>query len=292
MLATLVDKPFEQRGWVYEEKYDGYRILAYKEGKKVTLLSRNAKDRTQSFSEVAEAIRTLPSRALLLDGEVVAFDNKLVSRFQLLQQGEVPYVYMVFDCLYRDGKDLRSRPLPERRAALEEAIDSTERLFASRRLPARALAAYATARKKGWEGIVGKDSSSPYIEARSTKWLKFKVHQEEEFVIVGFTAPGGSRTHFGALLLGAHRGKDLLYVGKVGTGFNQKTLNSLHAAMRPLARKTSPVKNPPREKDAVWIEPKLVAQVSFHEWTDDERLRQPVYLGLRDDKKASEVRLP
>jgi bifunctional non-homologous end joining protein LigD len=111
MLATLVDEPFEQRGWVYEEKYDGYRILAYKEGKKVTLLSRNAKDRTQSFSEVAEAIRTLPSRALLLDGEVVAFDNKLVSRFQLLQQGEVPYVYMVFDCLYRDGKDLRSRPV-------------------------------------------------------------------------------------------------------------------------------------------------------------------------------------
>src|SRR5215831_4324227 len=149
MLATLVDHPFEQPGWVYEEKYDGYRILAYKEGKKVTLLSRNAKDRTESFSEVAAAIRTLPSKTLLLDGEVVAFDKHLVSRFQLLQQGEVPYVYMVFDCLYRDGKDLRSRPLPERRAALEEAIGSTERLFASRRLPGKALAAYRTARKKG-----------------------------------------------------------------------------------------------------------------------------------------------
>src|SRR5215813_8481052 len=189
MLATLVDKPFHQPSWVYEEKYDGYRILAYKEGKKVTLLSRNAKDRTQSFSAVADAIRALPSKTLLLDGEVVAFDSKLVSRFQLLQQGEVPYVYMVFDCLYLNGMDLRSRPLPERRAALEGAIGSTERLFASRRLPGKALAAYSTAKKKGWEGIVAKDPAAPYIEARSTKWLKFKVHQQEEFVVVGFTAP-------------------------------------------------------------------------------------------------------
>ena len=292
MLATLVDKPFHRPGWVYEEKYDGYRILAYKEGKKVTLLSRNAKDRTESFLQVASAVASVPSRTLLLDGEVVAFDKKLVSRFQLLQQGEVPYVYMVFDCLYRDGEDLRPRPLPERRRALEEAIDSTERLFASRRLPADGFAAFKTAQKKGWEGLVAKDASAPYIEGRSTKWLKVKVHQEEEFVVVGFTAPGGSRTHFGALLLGAYRGKDLLYVGKVGTGFDQKTLNSLHAAMRPLARKDPPVKNPPREKGTVWIDPKLVAQVSFHEWTDDERLRQPVYLGLRDDKKPAEVYFP
>ncbi|HKF43665.1 MAG TPA: non-homologous end-joining DNA ligase [Thermoanaerobaculia bacterium] len=292
MLATLVDEPFHRPGWVYEEKYDGYRILAYKEGKKVTLLSRNAKDRGESFSQIAAAVASLPSKTLLLDGEVVAFDKKLVSRFQLLQQGEVPYVYMVFDCLYRDGQDLRSRPLPDRRAALEKAIGETERLFASRRLEGDGFAAFKTARKNGWEGLVAKDASAPYIEGRSTKWLKVKVHQEEEFVIVGFTAPEGSRTHFGALLLGAHRGRDLFYVGKVGTGFNQKTLNSLHAAMRPLARKDPPVKNPPREKEAVWIEPKLVAQVSFHEWTDDERLRQPVYLGLRDDKRASEVVLP
>ena len=197
----------------------------------------------------------------------------------------------VFDCLYRDGRTcagVRCRRGARRRGS----VGATERLFASRRLPGKALAAYRTAEKKGWEGVVAKDPAAPYIEARSTKWLKFKVHQREEFVIAGFTAPGGSRTHFGALLLGAYRGKDLFYVGKVGTGFDQKTLNSLHAAMRPLARKTPPVKNPPREKDAVWIEPKLVAQVSFHEWTDDERLRQPVYLGLRDDKKPSEVRLP
>ena len=294
MLATLVDKPFHQQGWVYEEKYDGYRILAYKEGKKVTLLSRNAKDRTESFSRVASAVAGLPSKALLLDGEVVAFDRKLVSRFQLLQQGEVPYVYMVFDCLYRDGKDLRSRPLPERRAALEEAIDAAEGLFPSRRLEGNGLSAFKTAEKKGWEGIVAKDASAPYIEGRSTKWLKVKVHQQEEFVIVGFTAPGGSRTHFGALLLGASegKGKDLVYVGKVGTGFDHKTLNSLHAKLLPLAVEKAAVKNPPREKGAVWVAPKLVAQIAYHEMTADNRLRQPVYLGLRDDKKPSEVFLP
>ncbi len=292
MLATLVDKPFSRPGWVYEEKYDGYRILAYKEGKKVTLLSRNARDRTESFAAVMKAIETLPSRTLLLDGEVVAFDKKLVSRFQLLQQGRVPYVYMVFDCLYKDGRDLRSHPLPERRAALEEAIGRTERLFASRRLADDGLAAFRAARKKGYEGLVAKDSTAPYIEGRSTKWLKVKVHQEEEFVIVGFTPPEGSRTHFGALLLGAYRGGELLYVGKVGTGFTHQTLNSLHARLRPLARKTPVVANPPRERGAVWVEPRLVAQISFHEWTADERLRQPVYLGLRDDKKPSEVVLP
>jgi len=292
MLATLVDEPFHKPGWVYEEKYDGYRILAYKEGKKVTLYSRNAKDRTQTFADVARAIATLRERTLLLDGEVVAFDKRLVSRFQLLQQGQVPSVYAVFDCLYRNGKDLRSQPLPTRRAALEEAIADTERLFPSRRLGGNGLAAYKAAKKKGYEGLVAKDSAAPYIQGRSTKWLKVKVHQEEEFVIVGFTPPAGARTHFGALLLGAYRGEDLFYVGKVGTGFDHKTLNSLHAKLRPLVVKTPPVKNPPREKGAAWVEPRLVAQISFHEWTADQRLRQPVYLGLRDDKKPAEVILP
>jgi len=292
MLATLVENSFHRPGWVYEEKYDGYRILAYKEGKKVTLLSRNDKDRTSTFSAIAAAVETLPARSLLLDGEVVAFDKKLVSRFQLLQQGQVPYVYAVFDCLYRDGKDFRDEPLPARRAAVEEAIGETERLFASRRLAANGLEAFRDAKKKGYEGLVAKDASAPYIEGRSTKWLKVKVHQEEEFVIVGFTPPAGSRTHFGALLLGAYRGKDLLYVGKVGTGFTHETLNSLHAKLRPLARKIPPVANPPREKGAVWVAPALVAQIGFHEWTADERLRQPVYLGLRDDKRPAEVMMP
>lgn len=292
MLATLVPEPFHRAGWVYEEKYDGYRILAYKEGRNVTLYSRNAKDRTESFSEIARAIATLTDRTLLLDGEAVAFDGKLVSRFQLLQQGDVPYVYAVFDCLYRNGRDLRNEPLPVRREAMERAIGDTEHLFPSRRLDENGRRAFAQAKRRGYEGLVAKDSAAPYCEGRSTKWLKVKVHQEEEFVVGGYTSPAGSRTHFGALLLGAYRGKDLHYVGKVGTGFSQKTLTSLHRKFQPLVRKSSSFRVPPREKGATWLAPELVAQIAFHEWTDDQKLRQPVFLGLRDDKKPKECVLP
>jgi len=292
MLATLTPEPFHRPGWVSEEKYDGYRILAYKEGRNVTLYSRNAKNRTESFSEIARAIATLPDRTLLLDGEAVAFDSKLVSRFQLLQQGDVPHVYAVFDCLYRNGRDLRTEPLTVRREAMERAIGDTERLLPSRRLESNGLTAYKTAKRKGWEGLVGKDSSAPYIEGRSTKWLKVKIKQEEEFVIGGYTTPAGSRSHFGSLLLGAYRGRDLHYVGRVGTGFTNKTLSALHRKFQPLVQAKSPFVVPPKIRDATWIAPKLVAQVAFQEWTEDQKLRQPVFLGLRDDKKPSEVLLP
>jgi bifunctional non-homologous end joining protein LigD len=292
MLATLVPAPFHHPGWVYEEKYDGYRILAYKEGRRVTLYSRNAKDRTATFSNIARAIEKLRDRTLLLDGEAVAFDRKLVSRFQLLQQGEVPSLYAVFDCLYRNGHDLRNEPLPVRRAALEGAITDSDYLFPSRRLEANGIRAYRTAKRKGWEGLVGKDSSAPYVEGRSTKWLKVKIKQEEEFVIGGYTMPAGSRSHFGSLLLGAYRGRDLHYVGRVGTGFSNKTLTALHGRFQPLVQSKSSFVEPPRIKDATWIAPKLVAQVGFQEWTGDQKLRQPVFYGLRDDKKPSECVLP
>jgi bifunctional non-homologous end joining protein LigD len=292
MLATLVGKPFHRPGWVYEEKYDGYRILAYKEGKRVTLLSRNGKDRTKSFADVAKTVATLRDRTLLLDGEAVAFDKRLVSRFQLLQQGEAPVVFAAFDCLYRNGCDLREEPLRTRREILEKVIGETDRLFASHRLGPDGLQAFRLAQKKGFEGMVGKNGASVYVERRSMEWLKVKVKQEEEFVIGGYTAPAGTRTHFGALLLGAYRGDDLRYVGSVGTGYTRKTLASLHRGFQPLVRKTPPFVDPPRIKDATWLAPKLVAQVAFHEWTDEAKLRQPVFLGLRDDKKPGEVVLP
>ena len=292
MLATLVDKPFHRPGWVYEEKYDGYRILAYKEEKRVTLLSRNGKDRTESFADVAKAVATLRDRTLLLDGEAVAFDRRLVSRFQLLQQGDVPVVFAAFDCLYRNGRDLREKPLWTRREILETAIGETDRLFASRRLGPDGLEAFRLAQKKGFEGMVAKNGASVYVERRSREWLKVKVNQEEEFVIGGYTAPAGTRTHFGALLLGAYRGADLRYVGSVGTGYTQKTLASLHRGFQPLVRKTPPFADPPRIKGVTWLAPKLVAQVAFHEWTDEAKLRQPVFLGLRDDKRPGEVVLP
>jgi bifunctional non-homologous end joining protein LigD len=292
MLATLVSKPFEWLGWVYEEKYDGYRILAYKEGAKVTLLSRNDKDRTQGYAEIAAAIAALPARTLLLDGEVVAFDRHKVSRFQLLQQGRSAQ-YAVFDCLYKDGTDLRSKPLSERRKVLEAVIGDHSTLFVSRRLAADGLEAYRAAKRKGFEGIVAKDNSAPYVEGRSTKWLKVKVHQEEEFVVAGFTAPEGTRQYLGALILGAYDAQNRLrYVGKVGTGFTRSTLASLSRVLKPLIQKDSPLVAPPRERGLTFVKPKLVAQIAFQEWTADGKLRQPVYLGLRDDKKPQECLLP
>ena len=292
MLATLVGEPFDRPGWVFEEKYDGYRILAYKEGARVRLVSRNDNDRTASFPGIAEAVGRLRDRTLLLDGEAVAFDRKGVSRFQLLQRG-AETALAVFDCLYRNGRDLRREPLSVRRGEAEKAIGKGEdRLFLSRRFPGGGMAAYREAGRRGFEGVVAKNASASYEEGRSVQWLKVKVHQEEELVIGGFTPPRGSRRHLGALLLGAYRGRDLVFVGKVGTGFTEATLEDLSKRLKPLVRKTSSFAPPPREKGAVFVAPRLVAQIAFQEWTADQKLRQPVFLGLRDDKKPEECRLP
>jgi bifunctional non-homologous end joining protein LigD len=292
MLATLVSQPFHKPGWVYEEKYDGFRILAYKEGANVSLLSRNNKDRTPTYPHIAAAIAKLPARTLLLDGEVVAFDNRRVSRFQLLQEGKVPPCYAVFDCLYQNGRDLRAEPLSARRGPMEAAIRGSELLFPSHRLDENGLAAFRLAKAKGYEGMVAKDLESPYIEGRSRKWLKCKVHQEDEFVIAGYTAPAGSREHFGALLLGAYQRGQLHYVGKVGTGFNRKLLASLFQKFQPLVRQQPAFVDPPREKGVTYLAPQVVAQIAYEELTADKKLRQPVFLGLRDDKSAKECFFP
>lgn len=296
MLATLVKKPFHKDGWVYEEKYDGYRILAYKEGGRVTLLSRNANNRTEMFSGVAKAVAKLPGRTLLLDGEVVAFDSKRVSRFQLLQDLRVEPSYAVFDCLLKNGRDLRAEHLTERRQALEEVVGKTggkrDRIFPAARLARDGLEAFDAANKKGYEGVVAKDTSAPYIEGRSNKWLKVKVHQEDEFLIVGYTQPSGARKYIGALLLGAYDKGELRYVGKVGTGFSQELLARLYKMFQPLVRAKPAVVDPPREKGVTYLAPRLVAQIAYEELTADRKLRQPVFLGLRDDKRPQDVKLP
>jgi bifunctional non-homologous end joining protein LigD len=296
MLATLVKEPFQRTGWVYEEKYDGYRILAYKEGSHVTLLSRNAKDRTAHFRTVADAVSALPHETLLLDGEVVAFDRQGVSRFQLLQNLADKLHYAVFDCLYVDGRDLRAETLRSRRAALQKVLGKPAgkqpTLFPSARLAPDGLKAYEIAKQKAFEGVLAKDESSNYTEGRSAKWLKFKVKQEDEFVIVGYTAPAGAREHFGALLLAAHEQGELKYAGKVGTGFSQDSLAKLFRKFQPLVRTKPQMADPPRERDVTWLAPRLVAQIAYEEWTDDRKLRQPVFLGLRDDKRAEEVTVP
>jgi len=289
MLATLVPRPFHKPHWVYEEKYDGIRILAYKEGKKVSLRTRNDIDRVSGFSNLAAAIRDLKSSTLLLDGEVVVFDQKNVSRFQLLQQRSGEAKYAVFDCLFANGRDLRTEPLSVRRKSLENAIKTRNVLLIAERLAENGLQAYRLAQRRGYEGVVAKDASSPYVEGRSRYWLKVKIRKEEEFIIGGYTEPAGSRKYFGALLLGAYKDGVLRYVGKVGTGFNEKTLSSLFRKFKPLVRKESPFVPPLRMKNATFLSPKLVVQISFTEWTSDGKLRQPAFLGLREDKSPQEV---
>jgi bifunctional non-homologous end joining protein LigD len=289
MLATLVDAPFTRPNWIFEEKYDGVRMLAYKEGTRVTLISRNAIDRTARYPGITAAIQKLKPKTLCIDGEVIVFDSKDISRFQLLQQGKGRPQYAVFDCLYTDEGDLRKKALSLRRAALERIVKPSARLRLSTILSDDGLKAFQIASKRGFEGVVCKNLASTYEERRSKEWLKVKVHQEDEFVIGGFTQPTGSRQYFGALLLGVYSNNKLLYAGKVGTGFDTEMLASLHRKFQPLVRSKSPFASVVREPDVTFLAPKLIAQLSFTEWTKDGKLRHPVYLGLRDDKKPTEV---
>jgi len=292
MLATLVDEPFHIPGWVYEEKYDGIRIVAEKNGARVRLITRNLIDRTADFPEVAAAIAKLPAPTLLLDGEVVVFDPKGISRFQLFgADTRRRPVYVVFDCLFARGRSLTALPLAERRAVLEKEVRAGGVLRLARRLAADGLKAFEAAQARGLEGIVAKDAASVYeIGKRSMAWRKVKVRAEEEFVIGGYTAPEGARAHFGAILIGAFDDGALRYAGKVGTGFTGKTLADLAQRFARLRRPTSPFVDAPRMRDATWLEPALVGQIGFMEKTGDGRLRHPVFLGLREDKRASEVR--
>ena len=228
--------PFTRPNWVFEEKYDGVRMLAYKEGKQVSLMSRNGIDRTSRYPEIAAAIQKLKPKTLCIDGEVVVFDARHVSRFQLLQQGKGVPQYAIFDCLYAEGSDLRKKALSLRRAAIEKYVEPSGRLMLSTILSPDGLKAFQIASKRGFEGVVCKNLASFYIERRSSEWLKVKVHQEDEFVIGGFTRPTGSRQYFGALLLGVYSRNKLIYTGKVGTGFDEKTLAFLYRKFRPLIR--------------------------------------------------------
>jgi DNA ligase D-like protein (predicted ligase) len=292
MLATLVGEPFHLPGWVYEEKYDGIRIIAEKHGARVRLITRNLIDRTGDFPEVAAAIAKLPAPTLLLDGEIVVFDAKGISRFQLFgADTRRRPAYVVFDCLFARGRDLRGSPLAERRTVLEKEVRAAGPLRLARRLGGDGFKAFEAARERGLEGIVAKDAASLYETGkRSPAWRKVKVRAEEEFVIGGYTAPEGARTHFGAILIGAFDDGTLRYAGKVGTGFTGTSLADLAQRFARLRRPTSPFADAPRMRDATWLEPTLVAQIGFMEKTGDGRLRHPVYLGLRDDKPASDVR--
>lgn len=292
MLASAVPEPFHRAGWIYEEKYDGDRMIAYKEGRRVRLFSRSAIDRTAEFPLIAARIRNLWPATLLLDGEIVVFDRKAVSRFQLLQQRKGKPVYAIFDCLFRGGEDYRDAPLFVRRTLLEESVSAARPLMLSRQLAKNGLAAFEVVKRRGYEGLVAKRLDSPYHAGRSTDWLKVKARHEDEFLIIGVTKPRGAREYFGALLLAVYEGSKLRYVGKVGTGFDAKSLAALHDKFRPLVRRLSAVSEDVNEPNVTFLAPRLVAQVSYREWTADMKLRQPVFLGLRSDKRPEEIQLP
>jgi DNA ligase D-like protein (predicted ligase) len=301
MLATLTDRRDFGDDWLLERKFDGERCVVRKAGREVRLESRTAKDLTTTYPEVRDAVAAQQARHLLLDGEVVAYDGAQTS-FSRLQQrlgvrnpspeevAAYPVVFCVFDVLLVDGDDLRDRPLSDRRARLESAIAPSAALQISEAWHGDSQRRFAQACGAGWEGLIAKRAQAPYVAGRSRDWLKLKCAWEQEFVIGGYTDPAGVRTDFGALLVGYYDDGRLRYAGKVGTGYNQATLRDLGARLRELETPGSPfVDARPIPRGTHWIRPELVAQVGFAEWTNDGRLRQPRFLGLRDDKRPAEV---
>jgi bifunctional non-homologous end joining protein LigD len=299
-LATLVDSAPHGEGWVHEIKFDGYRILARLARGKVTLISRNGLDWTERFPETAAALATLPADAAVIDGEVVALAANGHSSFAALQQalseGETgELIYYCFDLLYLGDRDLTALPLVERKATLQRLVaDAPKDLVRySDHQDARGPEFFQHACSLALEGIVSKQRNAPYTPGRSRSWLKIKCGNREEFVIIGFSDPGGSRKGFGSLLLGYHdRDGTLRYAGRVGTGFDHAMLGELRKTLDRLARKTRPVAAMPKSaavRDVHWVEPKLVAEIGFTEWTEDGVLRHPTFIGLRADKPAREV---
>jgi bifunctional non-homologous end joining protein LigD len=296
--------------WLYELKFDGYRAVALKGGDQVRLLSRNEKDLGKKFSVVVDAVAELDCRDAILDGEVVALDNSGRPSFQLLQayeKGEErpPLFYYVFDLLQLDGADLRARPLSERKEMLKELLeDGPDTLRYSVPFDAPLEELLEQARSFGLEGLLGKQSNSRYESGRRTgAWIKLKLVSSQEFVIGGYTPPAGGRKYFGAIIGGYFSGDDLHFAAKVGSGFSERTLKELHQQFELLARPDCPFVDLPEKRNGRWgqaitptemrrchwVEPKLICQVKFTEWTEDDKLRQPVFLGLRTDKDPRDI---
>jgi bifunctional non-homologous end joining protein LigD len=274
-------------GWVFERKLDGIRCLAVKDRGRTRLYSRNELSLNDRYAPLAAALDGDPADRFVIDGEAVAFVGGR-DRFGGGEGSEL--FYYVFDVLVADGRDVRKLPLEERRAVLGDLVRWRDPLRMTGQATGDGAALLADACRDGWEGLIAKRLGTPYVSTRSRDWLKLKCTRAQELVIGGFTAPRGSRTDLGALLVGHFEGDRLRYAGKVGTGFTRATLRELADQLGPLVRDTSPFepeKGIPRE--ATWVEPELVAQIGFMEWTSDGRLRHPSFLGLRIDKPAREV---
>ena len=301
MKAKLTDRPFSDPNWVFERKLDGIRAAVRREGGAVTLTSRTGKPLTPAYPELVEALEAEPATEFLADGEIVAFDGSRTSfeRLQgrmgihdprLARMSGIPVYLYLFDLPEFDGHDLTSLPLRQRKAALRRAFSFHGPVRYTPHRNERGEELFAAACAKGWEGLIAKRADSPYVHGRSGHWLKLKCSFEQELVIGGFTPPQGARQRFGALLVGYHEHGELRYAGKVGTGFSERTLAELGAQLAALEIPSSPfVRGTGQPRQARWVQPRLVAQVAFGEWTRDGKLRHPRYLGLRDDKPAHEV---
>jgi DNA ligase D-like protein (predicted ligase) len=294
MKAVLTDARFSDPDWIFERKLDGIRCVAIRDGDRVRMLTRNDLSLNERYPEITAALEDQEQRRFAVDGEIVAFDGAQTSFARLAQRGRerVPVFFYIFDLLWLDGQDLRPLPLRERKRLLRDALTFRDPLRLTPHRNGEGEKLFAEACRKGWEGLIAKKADSPYTDKRSRNWLKLKCEQGQELVIGGFTAPRGSRAELGALLLGYYDGEGaLLYAGKVGTGFDEATLRDLGARLRALRRDEAPFADARsiKQRDVTWVEPELVGQIGFTEWTRDGRLRHPRFLGLRDDKAAREV---
>ncbi|MBR0755644.1 non-homologous end-joining DNA ligase [Bradyrhizobium jicamae] len=293
MLATLTDAPFDDPAWVFEDKFDGFRMVSEIRRGKVALYSRNGKIISHSYTEIAKALENVKGDAVL-DGELVAIGPDGVSHFQLLQNAlrhEAKLLYCTFDLMFADGEDLRALPLLERKKRLKAILPRHKLIAFSNHRKGSGKQFFAEAERRHLEGIMAKRADSPYASgSRTADWLKVKTAQRQEVVIAGFTAPRRTRPFFGALVLAVREDDAWQYIGHVGTGFSHQTLEELYGKLRRLKSAKSPF--PAKVKDervTTWVRPSLVAEVRFAEWTSKGELRQPVYLGLRTDKKAKDV---
>jgi DNA ligase D-like protein (predicted ligase) len=301
-LATLTKERFSDPAWIYERKLDGERCLAFAEGGQVRLLTRNQKSANASYPELVEALAGQQAGPFVVDGEVVSFDGNRTS-FALLQQrihvghpspelrARIPVYFYLFDIMYADGTDVRERPLRERKELLRGQLSFRDPLRYTEYRTGDGVAYWKQACQDRWEGLIAKRADAPYQGSRSRDWLKFKCESGQEFVVGGYTDPRGSRSGFGALLLGYYDPDGrLAYAGKVGTGFDDRTLSDLHDELVRAERKDPPFQRGKLPKSGVhWVEPRLVAQVGFSEWTTDGMLRHPRFQGLRRDKQPADV---
>lgn len=301
-LATLTRDRFSDPAWIFERKLDGERCLAFRSGGQVRLMTRNQKDDTSTYPELSQALAAQQPGDFIIDGEIVAFDGSQ-TRFARLQQrlgvrqpgpdllAAVPVWFYIFDVLWADGRDVRPLPLRERKQILRDLLTFTGPLRFTEHKDTDGEAYFRRACASGWEGVIAKRADAPYRPGRTRDWLKFKCEAGQEFVIGGFTNPRGTRTGFGALLLGYYDPvRQLIYAGKVGTGFNQQTLHSLHATLAGLEQDRPPFDRGKLPRSGVhWVQPRLVAEVGFSEWTTAGELRHPRFQGLRDDKDPADV---